>query len=256
MTSQLESTPPLETTQMLPPRGKFHLYLLIGQSNMAGGGLFDEEAEVPNPRVFKFTKDGSWAPGVDPLHVDRNPEKGVGLGTTFGRMMADANPEIAVGLIPCAVNGTPLSRWSQGGDLFDQAVERAGAAMKDGELKGILWHQGERESHEEETASSYGKRLADMVRDLRVRLGGGDVPFIAGKLGPFVRKSQLNGADRYGFAWLVNEQIDTLPSRVLNCAVVESIGLSHVGDHLHFDSSALREFGKRYARTLLQMTSP
>jgi hypothetical protein len=138
-----------------PPKEQFHLYLLIGQSNMAGRGKIEEQDKTAHPRVLKLTKENTWAPGIDPLHFDKPQIAGVGLGSSFGRTMADADPDVTIGLIPCAVGGTPLARWQKDGDLYKQAVERAKAAMKDGTLKGILWHQGENDAGREETAKTY-----------------------------------------------------------------------------------------------------
>ena len=163
----------------LPAKEKFHLYLLIGQSNMAGRGALDGAEEISDLRLLKFSERARWAPGTDPLHFDKPTIVGVGLGTSFARVMADADPEITVGLIPCAVGGTPLERWQKGGDLYTQAVNRTKLAMKDGVLKGILWHQGEGDAGSEEKAKSYGERLAGMVKDLRTDLGVGEVPFVA-----------------------------------------------------------------------------
>jgi hypothetical protein len=56
-------TPPVK----LPEKGKFLLFLLAGQSNMAGRGVVEPEDQVPNPRVLTWTKDGKWVPTVDPI---------------------------------------------------------------------------------------------------------------------------------------------------------------------------------------------
>ncbi|HEY6170552.1 MAG TPA: sialate O-acetylesterase [Verrucomicrobiae bacterium] len=234
----------------LPAKSKFHLYLLIGQSNMAGRGALDDETKSPHPRVVKFTKENSWAPAVEPLHFDK-PVAGVGLGSSFARAMAEANPAATIGLIPCAVGGTPLERWSKGGDLYQQALVRARLAMKDGELKGILWHQGENDAGKKETAETYAARLAKMVKDLRADLGVGDVPFVAGKLGEFLARKTKSGDDAL---WpVVNEQIASLPKLAPNCGVAESTGLKHKGDAVHFDTPSLREFGKRYAEAMRKL---
>ena len=46
----------------LPPKDKVHLFLLTGQSNMAGRGkVADEDLKVP-PRVLMLTKDLKWVP--------------------------------------------------------------------------------------------------------------------------------------------------------------------------------------------------
>ena len=43
----------------LPAKEKLHLYLLIGQSNMAGRGAMQEQDKQPQPRVLKFTKENA-----------------------------------------------------------------------------------------------------------------------------------------------------------------------------------------------------
>ena len=235
---------------VLPAKERLHLYLLIGQSNMAGRGAIEEQDKKAHPRVLTFTKQNTWAPAVDPLHFDK-PIAGVGLGSSFGRAMAEANASVTVGLIPSAVGGTPLSRWQKDGDLYKQAVARAKAAMKDGTLRGILWHQGESDSGSEATARNYGERLAQMVRDLRAELDAGDVPFVAGQLGEFLRRESKDGKPSFWPA--VNEQLASLSERVEKAAVVSAKGLKHKGDGVHFDSASLRELGQRYATAMLTL---
>ncbi|MCW0220053.1 MAG: exo-alpha-sialidase [Prosthecobacter sp.] len=237
-----------KVAESLPPKEKLHLYLLIGQSNMAGRGPLDTENRISRSRVLKLAPNNKWAFGVEPLHFDKPTIAGAGLGMSFAREMADADKEITVGLIPCAVGGTPLERWEKGGDLYAQALERARLAMKDGTLKGILWHQGEADSGSEAKSKSYADRLAQMIVDLRADLGTGELPFVAGKLGEYLAAEGKDGKPSY---WpLVNEKIASIPARVPNTAVVESSGLVHKGDHVHFDTPSLREFGHRYAEAM------
>jgi hypothetical protein len=188
---------------------------------------------------------------VEPLHTDKPSIAGAGLGMSFARALADADPAVTIGLIPCAVGGTPLSRWEKGGDLYEAALARARLAMKDGTLRGILWHQGEADSVQEATARSYAARLSRMIADLRADLGGGEVPFVAGKLGPFLAPVAKDGTPSF---WpVVNEQLATLPTLVSKVAVVESTGLQPKSDAVHFDTPSLREFGRRYARAMQQL---
>ena len=234
----------------LPAKEKLHLYLLIGQSNMAGRGVIEAQDKEAHPRVLKFTKENTWAAGLAPLHFDK-PIAGVGLGTSFAKAMSEADPEIVIGLIPCAVGGTPLSRWQKEGDLYRQAVVRTKAALQDGTLKGVLWHQGENDAGAEETAKNYASRLSAMIGDLRKELGAGDVPFVMGELGEFLQRESKAGRPNY---WpVVNEQLHTIPKTVAKTAVVSSTGLKHKGDVVHFDSAGLREFGQRYAAAMKEL---
>jgi hypothetical protein len=237
----------------LPPKEKFHLYLLIGQSNMAGRGVLDKEHLVPNDRLLKFSKENTWVPATEPLHTDKPSIAGAGIGMSFAREMADLDPQITVGVIPCAVGGTPLKRWQKGGDLYEQALVRAKLAMQNGTLKGILWHQGEADSGSEDTARSYGKRLAQMISDLRADLGAGEVPFVAGKLGEYLARESKDGKPSL---WpVVNEQLAALPTQAPRVGIAESNGLVHKGDGVHFDTPSLREFGKRYAAAMKKLQS-
>lgn len=87
-----------------------------------------------------------------------------------------------------------------------------------------------------------------MVKDLRADLGAGDVPFVAGELGEFLERTNKEG--RPSFWPVVNEQLATLPGLVPNADVVDSAGLKHKGDGVHFDTPSLREFGVRYATAM------
>ena len=94
-----------------------------------------------------------WVPAVDPMHFDK-PIAGVGPGRSFGIALAEADPTVHIGLVPAAVGGSAIASWVPGGIHretgaypYDEAIARTLAAMEDGELKGILWHQGESDSN-------------------------------------------------------------------------------------------------------------
>jgi len=106
--------------------------------------------------------------------------------------MADRDPSVRIGLIPCAAGGSPIAAWQRGAFWeqthsypYDDAVERTRIAMQCGVLTGILWHQGESDSNELD-AARYEGRLATLVCTLRAELGVPDVPFVCATLGDFV----------------------------------------------------------------------
>lgn len=238
----------------LPPREKFHLFLLTGQSNMAGRGTVEAEDKQPHPRVLMLDKSGAWVPAVDPLHFDK-PSAGTGLGKTFAIRIAEANPGITIGLIPCAVGGSPIDSWKPGvfypatkSHPWDDAMKRAHLALKDGTLKGILWHQGESDS-QPALAPAYEAKLHDLIARMRKELDAPDAPFIAGQMGKF------DGAPWDDNRKLVDAAHQALPAKVKGTAFVSSQGLNHKGDRLHFDAASFREFGKRYAEAFLKMTA-
>lgn len=229
----------------------FHLYLLIGQSNMAGRGALDATPPADEPRIFALAPDGTWMIARDPLHekIGRT-EPGVGPGLSFARKMLEANPKITIGLIPCAVGGSPLKRWEKGADLYTAALGRALAATKIGTLKGVLWHQGETDAGKADAAASYESRLVKMIASLREDLGRPELPVVVGEIGRFLKPDKQPHADA------VRAAIKRVPSIVPHSAFVDSEGLEHKGDSLHFDTASTRELGVRYARAMQLLENP
>lgn len=230
------------------------LYLLVGQSNMAGRGVVEPDDQKPHPRVLMLDRAGAWVPAIDPMHFDKS-SVGVGLGRTFGMIVADADPTITVGLIPCAVGGSPIEAWQPGAYYeptkshpWDDAIARAKLAMKSGTLKGILWHQGESNSNAKD-APEYPAKLDDLVARFRKELAAPDVPFIVGGLGKFDEVPWDAPREQ------VDQALRSLPQRVPHTAFVGAEGLKHKGDKVHFDAVGYREFGRRYAAAYQKLTA-
>jgi Carbohydrate esterase, sialic acid-specific acetylesterase/Neutral/alkaline non-lysosomal ceramidase, N-terminal len=228
---------------------KLHIYLLLGQSNMVGRGAIEGQDRAAHARVLLFTPSNHWELAVEPLHGS-GPRAGIGPGLVFGKIVAAKNTNANIGLVPCAVGATLLKRWEKGGDLYSNAVARARAAMCDGTLKGIVWHQGEQDSILEVDANSYHERLIKMIGDIRSDLGEPNLPFVVGQIGEFLytRKKQQTP-----FAKTVNDALARIPQDVPSTACVHSTGLTHVGDEVHFDGKSQRELGKRYAIEMLKL---
>jgi hypothetical protein len=232
--------------------GSLDLYLLVGQSNMAGRGKVSPADRQSDPRVLVLNKENIWVSRGEPIHFDKPEAAGVGPGFTFAKLVTARNPGVTAGLIPCAVGGTPIARWKPGADLYEQTLIRARIAMKNGTLKAILWHQGEAESSDETKARAYARDLAEVAEGFRRDLAAPSVPFIAGELGEFLytRKGKKSP-----YARIVNEQINKLPTLITNAAAVSAKGLGHRGDELHFSSEAQKEFGRRYFDALQSLQS-
>lgn len=224
-----------------PVADHMDIFLLIGQSNMAGRGVVTPADRVPHARVFMLNRELEWVPAIDPMHFDKPELVGVGLGTTFGRVIADARTNDTIGLVPAAFGGSALDEWQPGQPHYVNAVARAREAMKHGRLVGILWHQGESDADPAKTAT-YATRFARMIAQLRTDLNAADVPLIVGELGHFRPEHAP-----------MNAVLATLPKSIPHCAFVSSAGLVDKGDKLHFDTPSLHEFGRRYAAAWLAM---
>lgn len=238
-----------ESAVTLPAKEKFHLFLLVGQSNMAGRGKVRDEDRVPHPRVLMLNKAGEWVPAVDPMHFDK-PVAGVGLGRAFGERLTREDDGIVVGLIPCAVGGSPIAAWEPGGyhpstktHPWDDMMKRARVALDAGTLRGILWHQGESDSNES-LAPLYEEKLHALVERFREQLQAPDVPFLAGGMGEW--------ESRPWNEWkkMVDRAHRDLPKHLGKTAFVSSEGLSDK-DGVHFDRESYLVFGERYAEACL-----
>lgn len=238
----------------LPAKRDFHLFLLAGQSNMAGRGKVDEEGRRAHPRIFSLNKGNRWQAAVDPLRWDK-PAAGAGIGKPFAEMIAEKHPGISVGLIPAACGGSPISTWEPGkfweqtkSNPYDDAIARAKWAMQDGTLKAILWHQGESDATAKE-AHEYEGRLTALIARLRAELNAPSLPFIIGQLGRFPAKPWDQHRE------MVDAAQRAVAGKVANVRFVPLEAPASVGDNLHLDTASLRTFAEGYAEAYLQMTA-
>lgn len=227
---------------------RLNIFLLIGQSNMAGRGGLSDVIELIHPQVFMF-RGGCWVNAVEPLHSDKPEIAGIGQGMSFAVELIERTELTPIGLEPCAFGGTPLSRWMPMADLYENVVFIAQIAMENGELAGILWHQGESDSGNYDDAVSYGERFQDMICSLRLELSAERVPVLSGGLGDFLRNRENSD-----FFELMNQWLRDLESNVPGYGFVSADKLHDRGDFLHFSSVSLRELELRYARRFLDLT--
>jgi hypothetical protein len=223
-----------------PAVGDLQLFLLIGQSNMAGRGRVEDQDRRPDPRVMMLTRDLTWTPAADPVHFDKEIA-GTGLCSQFARTLIAADPSLRIGLIPCAMGGSSLDQWQPDGALYANAVRRSREALKRGRLAGILWHQGESDC-EPALLATYEKRFATLVARLREDLGASDTPVVIGELGHFFVPGKA-----------FNQALPGIARRVPHCGLATAEGLVDKGDKLHFDAASLRQYGQRYAEVHLRL---
>ena len=201
-----------------------------------------------------FSKAQEWVLAKDPLHFDR-PEAGVGPGLTFGKLLADADPGIRIGLIPCAVGGSSILSWEPGKTHplvgasgrtrpYDDAMVRAKEALKRGVLKGILWHQGETDRG---TPVDYAAKFTELVARLRNDLDSPSVPVIAGELAWFINFQKIPTNN-------FNAVLQGMVGSIRNYEVVSSSGFGKVDtDDVHFDAISARKLGERFAEKMVRL---
>lgn len=234
----------------LPEQKDFQLFLLAGQSNMAGRGKLDEQARQADPHILALNKKQEWQVAMDPLHWDK-PAAGTGIGKPFAKIILEKNPGITIGLIPTACGGSPIATWQPGkhwaqtkSNPWDDSITAAKLAMKSGTLKAILWHQGESDASAE-SAPLYEKALEDLITRFRAELGTPDLPFIIGQLGRFPEKPWTPEREA------IDAAQQAVAKKMKNVRFVPIANPKSIGDHLHFDTPTLRAFAEGYADAYL-----
>ncbi len=216
-----------------------HLYLLIGQSNMAGRAPLTDGELGTIERCYLLNGEDKWEAAKNPLNRYSTIRKGLGMqklnpGYSFAQAMLKADKDASLGLIVNAKGGSNIGQWARGTHFYKEALRRTAIARKTGTLKGILWHQGESDS---KNPDQYLKKLKTLIENLRSDLDLPNLPFIAG---------QVNDAKE------INDQIAKLPETVPFTGFTSSQGLT-VMDRWHFDAKSMKLLGKRYADEILKI---
>lgn len=225
-----------------------HVFLLIGQSNMAGRAAIEEVDREPIEGVSLWQIEAKqWIPAIPPYNLYSPSRKSVKMqrlncGPGFAKAYLGKHPQVEIGIVCAARGGTKIGQWSRETpdefDLYRHAVEAAKAALATGgELKGILWHQGEGDSGGKGLAG-YPEKLSELISNFREDLNSPRLPFVYSQLGQWRPNYE-------GF----NKMIVKEPANIGATACITTEGLKGF-DEAHFDSPAQRELGRRFAAAM------
>lgn len=217
-----------------------HSFLLIGQSNMAGRGFIDEAEEIDTSRI-KILKNGRWHQMFRPINFDRS-FSGVCLAESFAESYSKKY-DVDVGLICCADGGTTLEQWAPGGVLYDNAIFQTKLAMRNSNLAGVLWHQGEGDCFNGSHATYY-ERLKIFIENIRKDIGINELPFVVGGLGDFLKNNNTEEYIKYSSE--INNALQNIAHEDELVEFATAEGLTSNPDNLHFNAKSLYEFGIRY----------
>lgn len=261
----------LLTTKVFSQDPNFYIYLCFGQSNMEGQGTIQKQDKTVDSR-FKVMeavdcsnmgrKKGLWYTASPPLC---RCYSGLSPADYFGRtMVANLPTNIKVGVVNVSVAGCKIELFDKvnyqkyvstitedwlktiisgyGGNPYAYLVEVAKLAQKDGVIKGILLHQGESNTGDNQWPAKVKGIYNNLITDLG--LDPTQVPLLAG---------EVVNADQGGACASMNSIIATLPKTIPNSYVISSAGCRDTTDNLHFNSAGYREFGKRYGTKMLSL---
>jgi sialate O-acetylesterase len=254
------------------------LWILAGQSNMEGcGDIVDTESASPSVHLFGLGE--TWSVAEEPLHWltdsprdvhwqlwghegapatlpphDPNRPKGCGLGLTFAKRRHEATG-VPIGLIASAHGGTSMAQWDPalkhlgGGSLYGATYERF--KLVGGKVAGILWYQGESDTHPNE-APVYREKMRKLVAAFREDLGQPDLPFYFVQLGRFAVPDSPENI--VGWNSVREDQRQFLHDAP-NLGLASAIDLD-LDDGIHIGTQALKRLGERLARVADGKPSP
>ncbi|WP_195266745.1 sialate O-acetylesterase [Clostridium sp. 1001275B_160808_H3] len=215
--------------------------LMLGQSNMAGRGFISEVPPIYNERI-QMLRNGRWQMMTEPINYDR-PVAGVSLASSFAEAWCCKNEDDIIGLVPCAEGGSSIDEWAVDKVLFRHAINEAKFAMQSSELVGVIWHQGESDSHNGNYKTYYEKLLL-IIEALRKELNAQNIPVIIGGLPDFLGKEGFGkGCTEYN---LINQELEKFAIEQDKCYFVTASGLTSNPDGIHIDAISQRKFGLRY----------
>lgn len=253
------------------PDPNFHIYLCFGQSNMEGAARLEaEDMEGVSERFLMMAaadmpqqgrKTGQWYTAAPPLCREHT---GLTPVDYFGRTMVESLPDsIRVGVIVVAIGGCHIEtymtdsidayrqrapQWmlpaleAYANNPYMRLMHLARLARTQGQIKGILLHQGESNTGDAAWAQKVKTVYERLLKD--IYMTADEVPLLAGEV------VRANGE---GVCVAMNRQIDALPRTVRTAHVISSEGCTNGPDRLHFDAAGYRLLGRRYAETMLQL---
>lgn len=223
------------------------LYLLTGQSNMAGRGEILPAYTGVIDDTYLFKGHGEWIEAENPLNLYSNIRKAASMqkvnpGYGFAKKLSSTLPEKQFGLVVNARGGASISELMKGNTsgYYELTLERIRTAARYGTVRGILWHQGESDRNK----SNYLQALNTLVTDYRTDLGMPDLPVFAGQLGKWRSDSEP-----------FNTNLTTIAEHISNSYWIASDGFGPINNDLsdpHFNGESQVTFGKRYAASVLK----
>lgn len=249
---------------------KLYVFLSFGQSNMEGNAPFEPQDTTVNNRFRVLQavdcpesgrKKDNWYTAKPPLCRCKT---GLTPMDYFGRTLLDSLPkDVRIGVINVAVGGCKIELFDKdsyqtytatapdwmksalnayGGNPYGRLVELAKIAQQSGVIKGIMMHQGESNTGDQEWPKKVKAVYEHLIKDLN--LNPSTTPLLAG---------EVVNADQGGTCASMNKIIATLPIIIPNAHIISSAGCTAAADHLHFNAQGYRMLGERYAKTMLSL---
>lgn len=234
----------IELVNEIPNKENVWVFILAGQSNMAGRAFVEPADTISNKRVLSINKNGQLVYAKEPLHFYEPSMTGLDCGLSFAKNLINNIPDsITILLIPTAVGGSSVIQWlgdstHRGVKLLTNFHSKVDIAKSYGNIKGILWHQGENNANPMDI-SKYEIKLSSLFEVFRTIIGNKNLPILAGELGSYSSDNEN---------WkLINDGIKNVAKKDSTVYIISTIDLKDKGDKVHFNSEGQRKMGERMA---------
>lgn len=242
------SSQAITTQESSPAEPEVWVFLMAGQSNMAGRDEVEKIDSNGNQNILSINEAGEVITAKEPLHFYEPDFAGLDCGLSFAQNIIDNAPDgTKILMIPTAVGGSRIDQWiddeeHRGVKLLSNFESKAKLAREQGIIKGILWHQGEGNANSGEI-ENYQSKLATLFTKFRNIVKNEELTIMIGELGSF----STNQAD-----WdRINSEINNYANTDDNAHVISTEDFNDLGDDLHFNSAAQRKMGERFALEFL-----
>lgn len=227
----------------------FHIFMLMGQSNMAGVAKSEASDKNTDDRLKIWggcnQKAEQWNVANPPLS-DCPGESGINLSTSvdpgiwFAKTLLKKLPAgDTVGLVGTAESGEKIETFITGGSHHALILKKIAAVKtaKNARFDGIIFHQGESNN----TQASWPGLVKQLYNEVKQAFGVSyDVPFILGEL------------PAGGCCSAHNTRVHEAAMQLPLGAYVTQDG-TKVMDQYHFDHASVVLMGTRYGDKMLEM---
>jgi hypothetical protein len=239
-----------EIVNTMPNQEKVWVFIMAGQSNMAGRGFVAPEDTLPHLRILTINAAGKIILAKEPLHWYEPNLTGLDCGMSFARnLIKNAPKDVSILLIPAAVGGSSAGQWLgdslyRGVKLMSNFKEKVVMAKRYGHIKALLWHQGESDAQPNKI-ELYAEKIKTVFGQFRAIVGQEKLPILVAELGSYSADNDYWQA--------INKIIHSNAATDPNISVIPTTDLKEKGDRIHFDAEGQRLMGKRMAREYVKL---
>ncbi len=236
------------------------IFVLAGQSNMAGVGHFNE---LPNwlkvkPRNVEFYQYGRLARFSD------QPLGRIGPEVAFSKFIAAYYPGRRIAIVKYAVGGTSIYDWAKNwnprisrrltdspirNSLYDVIRRQIGwSHVLDNQntVSAFLWMQGERDARFPDAANAYLGNISNLINDFRRDYQSPSAQFILGRINPpsSVNRPAVN---------IVRRAQENISRQKRNTNFINTDDLQKHPDQIHYNTRGQILLGRRFADEFRRM---